>query len=64
MIEVNDGMNEIIETIIKINDLMFKINELMIEMTRAGYLFRCLCVGRQCARFLCPRLLCAQCPMS
>ena len=37
----------------------------MIEMTRAGYLFRrCLCVGRSCARFLCPRCLCAQCPMS
>ena len=29
------------------------------------YLFRrCLCVGRPCARFLCPRCLCAQCPMS
>ena len=29
------------------------------------YLFRrCLCVGRPCARFLCPKCLCAQCPIS
>ena len=34
----------------------------MIEMTHAGYLLRCLCVGHHCATFLCLRCLCAQCP--
>ena len=64
VIEINDLMIEINISIVQINKSMIKINESMIEMTHAGYLFRCPCVGRHCATFLCLRCLCAQCPIS